>query len=118
MMRIPSSGNWSASAHTWANTVSWPCPELVEPTKTSRIPSATSRMLAVSFAPPALLSTNDANPMPWHRPSIVRPWMDGFSAQPISFSACSNTALKSPEVELCRCLVGDKPPMLKGISCE
>ena len=26
MIRIPSSGSWSASAHTCANTVSWPVP--------------------------------------------------------------------------------------------
>jgi hypothetical protein len=32
MMRIPSGGICSASAHTCANTVSWPCPELVDPT--------------------------------------------------------------------------------------
>jgi hypothetical protein len=44
-------------------------------------------MRASSFAPPALLSTNAAKPMPCHQPSISRPWMSRFFAQPISCSA-------------------------------
>ena len=38
MTRIPSSGTCSVSAQTCANTVSWPCPELVEPTYTFEHP--------------------------------------------------------------------------------
>ena len=71
--------------------------------------STPSRILAFSFAPPALLSTNDAKPMPWYQPSISRPWMVGLAGPADFLQRLVKHCAEIAGVEFCWRLVVDQP---------